>query len=160
MKTVIIVHPRFDQIWPHAADHLRELLPATQVEFSRLEAGEAPVGSPIAERLFWLGAPLTEQDLDLFPLVREVYATTGYRSTPEVAALLGRRGVRQIDHGPEGYWAQSVSEVALGLTIGALRRIPQLHRAMLSDPAAWKYPYEQYGDDPRFAAGTIHGKGV
>lgn len=159
MKNAIVVHPRFDRIWPYAADRLRDLL-GSEVEFTRLAEGMQSAGSPVAERLFWLGAPLSGADLDRFPALREAYATTGYRSAPEATELLTERGIRVLDHGSEGYWAQSVSEFALGMTIAGLRRIPQLHRAMLTDPRAWQYPYEQYGDDPRFAAGTVHGKRV
>jgi phosphoglycerate dehydrogenase-like enzyme len=161
MRTTIVVHPRFDEVWPFAADRLHELLqPITEVTFTRLEPGATSDGDPTAERLFWLGAPLDAAVLDQFPGVREVFATEGYRSNPDADALLEDRGIRRLDHGSEGYWAQSVSEFALGLTIGALRRIPQTHHAMLTDPTAWDYPAEQFGDDPAFANGTVEGKRV
>jgi phosphoglycerate dehydrogenase-like enzyme len=160
MRTTIVVHPRFDEIWPFAADRLRELLePITEVTLARVTDGSAE-GDGAAERLFWLGAPLDAAVLDRFPSVREVFATEGYRGTPEAAALIESRDIRQLDHGSEGYWAQSVSEFALGLTIGALRRIPQTHHAMLTDPEAWTYEAEQFGDDPRFSNGTVEGKRV
>ena len=161
MRTTIVVHPRFDEIWPFAADRLHELLqPIAEVALTRLEPGTAHAGDPTAERLFWLGAALDAAALDGFPAVREVFSTEGYRSNGETNALLEERGIRRIDHGSEGYWAQSVSEFALGLTIGALRRIPQTHHAMLTDLSAWDYPAEQFGDDPAFASGTVEGKRV
>lgn len=161
MRTAIVVHRRFDRIWPYAADHLRDLLvPVAEVEFERLADGQPVTGSATAERLFWLGAPLSGDQLDRYPAVREAYSTEGYRSSSAAAALFEQRGIRRLDHGSEGYWGESVSEFALGLTIGALRRIPQSHHAMLSDPAAWKYSFEQFNDDPNFANGTVQGKRV
>lgn len=160
MRTTIVVHPRFDEIWPYAADRLRELLaPIAEVSLTRVGADATP-SDAAAERLFWLGAPLDGAVLDRYPALREVFATEGYRGAPETAALLEERGLRRVDHGSEGYWAQSVSEFGLGLTIGALRRIPQTHHAMLTDPAAWNYTAEQFGDDPSFSNGTVHGKRV
>ena len=161
MITAVVVHPRFERVWPYAADRLRELLaPITELEFARVEEGATYSGRREVDRLFWLGAPLDADVLDGFPNLREVCAVEAYRTTPETLALLEERGIACLRHTSEGYWAQSVSEFALGLTIGALRRIPQLHHAMLTDPAAWDYPVEQFGDDPAFASGTVEGKRV
>jgi phosphoglycerate dehydrogenase-like enzyme len=91
---------------------------------------------------------------------------------PEGAAdELAARGGRLIRHGSEGYWGQSVSEFALGLTIGALRRIPQTHHDILTSQEAWQYKPadgvsapgkrgQQFGDDPQFVNGTVEGKRV
>lgn len=159
--TDIVVHPRFERVWPFAADRLRELLePITQVEFTRVVDPDATPRHPHAERLFWLGAPLSGAVLDRYPAVREVCAVETYRTPPETIALLAKRGIACLQHESEGYWGQSVSEFALGLTIGALRRIPQLHHAMLTDPAAWHYAEEQFGDDRNFTNGTVEGKRV
>lgn len=161
MISRIVVFPRFDEVWPYAADHLRELLdPITEVRFERLDAGLQHPGDPDAERLFWLGTALDEECLARFPAVREAHVTEGYRFSLASGELLDKAGVRRIDHRSEGYWAQSVSEFALGLTISALRRIPQTHRAMLTDHSVWNYPGEQFGDDPAFTNGTVAGKRV
>jgi phosphoglycerate dehydrogenase-like enzyme len=53
-----------------------------------------------------------------------------------------------------------VSEFALGLTIAALRRIPQTHHAILSRLDDWDYPMQQFGDDPAFTNGTVEGKRI
>jgi phosphoglycerate dehydrogenase-like enzyme len=64
-----------------------------------------------------------------------------------------------------------VAEFALALTLCGLRRIPQLHHQILSSQAPWDYgPPDgigrpgargaQYGDDSRFANGTLAGKRV
>ena len=84
---------------------------------------------------------------------------------------LQARGVRSYKHPSEGFWGQSVSEFGLALTLCGLRRIPQLHHAILSDLTPWDYEPpngvgtpnargQQFGDDPRFTNGTLHGKRV
>lgn len=161
MITAVVVHPPFEAAWPFAADRLRHLLEAiTTVEFDRVGETDAHPGSSDAERLFWLGAPLDAAVLDRFPAVREVCAIETYGTSPDVLALLKERGIAVLGHASEGYWAQSVSEFALGLTIGALRRIPQSHHAMITEPGVWDYQVDQFGDDPRFTNGTVEGKRI
>ena len=161
MITRIVVHPRFDSAWPFAADRLHELLQLrTEVGIERVPAGAAPAPGPGVERLIWLGAPLDAAALDRYPEVREVHATEAYRFSPAAGELLDSRGIRRLDHSSEGYWSQSVAEFALGLTIAALRRIPQGYHSMLTDRSAWEYPTAQFSDDPDFTSGTIEGKRV
>ncbi|GAA2238429.1 hypothetical protein N1031_18050 [Herbiconiux moechotypicola] len=161
MKTRIVVTPRFDEIWPVSADRLKSLLePSSDVELIRTSEG-APVGSSSVDRLFWLGGSLTDLDLDGYPALREAFTTLGYASDPLTDALLRDRGIQRIGHPSEGYWAQSVSEFALGLTIAALRRIPQRTSLVLDGPGAgWEYEAEQLSDDLRFVSGTIAGKRI
>jgi len=164
MRTEIIVHPRFDQIWPFAADHVLSLLsPFCEVALTRLSDRE-PVSSVIdspahVRRLLSLGSPINGADLDVLSALEEAFVTDGYQEDG-ASTLLESRGVRQLSHPSEGFWGQSVSEFALGLTIGALRRIPQTHRSMITSHDAWNYPQEQFGDDPRFTNGTVHGKRI
>lgn len=162
MRTRIVVYPRFDRVYPFAAERLRELLePVTEVELIRVAEGEAPGGDPKTERLFWLGAPIDDAVLEGHPAVREAHVTEGYRFSRSAVPLLEARGIRMLDHGSEGYWGPSVAEFALGLTIAGLRGIARGHYRMLADPAnAWTYQAEQFSDDPRFANGTIEGKRV
>lgn len=160
MTNRIVVTSRFDEIWPVSADRLRELLqPVADVELIRSD--EPPEGSTAVDRLFLLGGCLDDAVLDGYPALREAFTTLGYHSDPATDAVLDRRGVRRISHPSEGYWAQSVSEFALGLTIAALRRIPQRARLTLEGPGdGWAYEAEQLSDDLRFASGTIAGKRV
>ncbi len=116
MKTRIVVHPGFEKIWPVSADRLRQLLaPATDVDLIR--AAKAPAGSDQVERLCWLGGSLGGAELAGYPALREAFSTLGFGSDPATDALLDERGIRRITHPSEGYWAQSVSEFELGLTI-------------------------------------------
>ena len=166
MKTAIIVTPEFESIWPFVADHLQRLLTARgDVRLIRL-AESTPTASEVVaepqrvERLIALGIGVTEADLDAFPALREVAASLGYDEPPGLAEALAQRGIRRVAHGSEGFWGQSVAEFALGLTIAALRGIPQRHHLIITGPDAWQYEAQQYGDDSRFSNGTIAGKRV
>ena len=120
----------------------------------------AAIDQPAAvERLILLGGTPTDADLDALPALKEAFVTAGYGPNAAKDALEAR-GIASLEHSSEGFWGQSVSEFALGLTIGALRRIPQTHHAILTDLAPWDYPAHQYGDDSRFTNGTIEGKRV
>jgi phosphoglycerate dehydrogenase-like enzyme len=166
MRTVIVVHPSFDQIWPFAADRLHQLLsPMTDVRLVRVGGGDdlrvrsvVESGREI-ERLICLGMPIEAADLDALPALTEAMVTTGYVQD-EAKDLLESRGIRLLRQPSEGFWGQSVSEFALGLTIGALRRIPQSHHSIITSQDAWEYPRQQYGDDSRFTNGTVEGKRV
>jgi phosphoglycerate dehydrogenase-like enzyme len=168
MKTAIVVHPAFDMVWPFSADHFRELLEAvTDVSLVRLQQGRDQALRDVVEepgeveRLISLGMRLEAADLAALPALQEAFAVAwGVQSDEEIADLLAVHGVRQLRHRAEGYWGQSVAEYALGLTLGALRGIPQVHHRMVTSPDAWQWPYQQFCDDPRFANGTIEGKRV
>jgi phosphoglycerate dehydrogenase-like enzyme len=166
VKTAIVVHPDFDTVWPFAADRLRELLSgATEVSLVRLGEGASSLGGAVSDaasvqRLFALGIAPGADDLDALPALEEAFVSMGYRAPDETAALLEGRGIRQLVQPSEGFWAQSVSEFALGLTIGALRRIPQTHHEIIASLEPWNYPAQQFSDDPAFTSGTVHGKRV
>jgi phosphoglycerate dehydrogenase-like enzyme len=164
VRTAIVVHPSFEAIWPFSADSIYELLaPIADAEIVRISEGDSVAGAvdtpATVARLILLGAPLVEADLDGLPALAEAFVTTGYREG-EAAELLESRGIRRLSHPSEGFWGQSVSEFALGLTIAALRRIPQTHHSILTSQDDWHYPLQQFGDDPAFTNGTVHGKRV
>ena len=77
--------------------------------------------------------------------------------------------MRFVPHRVDIYWGQSVAECGLGLTICALRRIPQRYTAMMQGHDTWRFipevgrpgqPGGQMCDDTRFSNGTIAGKRV
>ncbi|GAA0238291.1 hypothetical protein ACFFQF_28335 [Haladaptatus pallidirubidus] len=74
----------------------------------------------------------SESCLDEFTNLEEAFVmTTSMYSTDEaLAAHLTDRGVTVHDHTEEGFWSESVAEFGIGLTIDALRRIPQKYEAM------------------------------
>lgn len=183
MYSAILVHPRFDGIWPWAADCARHLWEKDgEIEFVRLTSGEMRAAGELLRspekisRLLLLGVPLTVACTARLTQLKEIAWSNdglGWDEALRSAALekLTTRGVRVIRHQSEGFWGQSVSEFGFALTLSALRRIPQLHYSMLTDPAAWDYRPpdgvglpgqrgQQYGDDPRFTSGTLEGKRV
>ncbi len=183
MQAAILVHPRFDAVWPFSADHARRLWAGEgPVDFVRVAPDDnRPAGAvaPAPEkigRLLVLGLALTPDCVGRFAGLKElVWSEDGYgqpaAGREAVLAALAARGVRMIRHTSEGFWGQSVSEFGLALTLAALRRIPQTHRVMITDHGPWDYMPpggigqpggrgQQYGDDPRFTAGTLEGKRV
>jgi phosphoglycerate dehydrogenase-like enzyme len=178
MTSLIVVHPDFEATWPFAADHLHSLWQAQgPVALARLAdddrrpAGQvAPEPARIA-RLAALGVPVTPGCLERLTALREAAVEGSYRPLADSAELLRSRGVQVYTQPSEGFWGQSVAEFALALTLCGLRRIPQLHCEILSRQAPWDYEPPggrgrpgargaQYGDDPRFANGTIAGKRI
>lgn len=177
MGSYIIVHPRFDGNWPFAADHLRAVWPDDDVTFRRLtHDDDRPIGDVIEDpaavtKLAALNVPLTKNCLDAMPNLERVAPLTAnsYWPPDDLRAKLEARGIEVVEHDTEGFWGQSMAECALGLTIGALRRIPQKHGAIQASTDEWDYTTErpepgergiQFADDFPFVGGTIAGKRV
>jgi phosphoglycerate dehydrogenase-like enzyme len=176
MRSVIVVHPKFEAHWSFTADHLHTLWQAQgQVEFIRLAPDEErPLGAIVPEpetvtRLIALSVPVTDSCLEKFTHLREVALET--RLPEGTKERLAERGVRLYRQVSEGFWGESVSEFGLALTLCGLRRIPQLHHQILTDLTPWDYNpsggvgqprtrAHQFGDDPNFTSGTIAGKRV
>jgi len=176
MRSVIMVHPDFDRLWPFAADHFRTLWQAQgPVEFLRLaQTDRRPVGQMVSEpesvtRLVALQVPLTQDCLSHLRGLSELAISPDPPTT--VTEAITQAGIRCYTHKSEGFWAQSVAEFALALTLCGLRRIPQLHYEMRTNLAPWNYEPsdgpgrpgargQQFGDDTRFANGTVAGKRV
>ena len=176
MSSAIVVHPKFDGIWPFAADYAHAQWRAKgEVTFVRMDSADPrPVHKALespecVERLIALGVPFNGSGLDALPKLRELVCT----DVAEEALLekISARGVRRIKHPSEGYWAQSVAEFGLALTLCGLRRIPQTHHEILQNPLPWSYEPEggvgrpgargqQFGDELRFTNGTVEGKRV
>lgn len=176
MGSAIVVHPKFECIWPFAADHFHALWQARgPVTFIRVDDGDTrPLSRVVPDpasvtRLVALGVPMTDACVAAFRSLREAAISSGYAH--EYPESLTSSGVRVYTHPSEGFWAESVAECGLALTLSGLRRIPQLHLEILSSHKPWDYsPPEgngrpgargqQYGDDSRFANGTVAGKRV
>ena len=173
-RSAIIVNPYFDSVWPFAAEYWKTLWERSgPVSFARRKGGEtasSPQNAGHIHRLALLGVTLDLAGLAALPALEEI--GLGESELDEaVRAEAERRAIRIYRPTSEGYWGQSVAEFALGLTLAALRRIPQTHRQILTDLTPWDYGPpasgpghgkrgSQFGDDPRFANGTIAGKRV
>ena len=181
MRSVICVHERFDAEWPFAADYWHECWKSQgDCELYRTQDPEARapqlVPDPASvQRLALLGFPATTHDLDPFSALEECFhpghgPRIRHRDqwTDGIDSAIAR-GVSFIPHRVDVYWGQSVAEFGLGLTIAALRRIPQTYAAMQCGHETWRYHPEigrpgqrgaQFGDDARFTSGTLGGKRV
>lgn len=178
MGSLIVVHPDFDKTWPFAADHLHALWRGQgPVDFIRLADDDRRLLGQIAERpaaisrMIALEVGVSAGCLERFSRLKEAVVYGAYAPPAEALKLLTSRGIKVYAHPTEGFWGQSVAEFALALTLCGLRRIPQLHHQILTSLAPWNYAPPggvgrpgargaQYGDDSRFANGTIAGKRV
>ncbi|MBI2503284.1 MAG: hypothetical protein HYW07_08630 [Candidatus Latescibacteria bacterium] len=180
VSSLIVVHPDFDRIWPFAADHFRQLWQQQgEVEFIRVGDGEQRPLREIAawpgsiRRLACLGVRVELECLRACASLREATFQGGYSGnlSQECRDHLQQAGVRVYNHPSEGFWGQTVAEYGLALTLCGLRRIPQLHHQILSSLEPWHYDPpggqgrpgargQQFGDDSRFASGTLAGKRV
>ena len=181
MRSAIVVDPAFDGYWPFAADALEDRWSAEgPVTFVRLETPwtEAGIANRLDEpasvdRLVSFGVPVTESDLRVLSSLAEatVTDTNGFPEQDSVERLREAGVDIRNPRETEGYWSESVTEFGLGLTISALRRIPQLHQRMAEDRSVWDYtppsdpprPGErggQFGDTTAFTSGPIAGKRV
>ena len=185
-RRAIVVSAAWEATWPLVAEALHATWSGTgSVAVVRADAQSwATVGEVVRTagfdpsqvvHLASLGVPMAPGDLEYLPSLREVALSprSGYGSglTDDLAAAFAVEGIRHHAHVAEGFWGQSVAEYALALTLCGLRRIPQLHQAMQSDPRVWDYAPDggdrayshrgaQFGDDDRFASGTVAGKRV
>ncbi len=177
MRSVVIVHPQFEKVWPLAADHIYTVWEDQgQVEFIRLAhdetrtVGELLTNPGTVTRLISLCAAITLDCLKSLTSLEETVIHVHPYSTQvpqELLDYLQSNGVSVYRHKSEGFWGQSVSEFGLALTLCGLRRIPQIHHDMMTSLTPWDYdpiPHmtrgDQFGDDPNFTNGTIEGKRI
>jgi phosphoglycerate dehydrogenase-like enzyme len=181
MRSVIIVHPKFDGIWPFAADHFHTLWKAQgAVEFIRLSLtetrhlGELVPDPGSVTRLVSLYVDMTAECMYAFSGLQEAVILANGKLKPqtdEYIKILTDAGVNIYKHPSEGFWGQSVSEFGLALTLCGLRRIPQTHHEIMTCLSPWDYGSmdgvglpgqrgSQFGDDPNFTNGTIEGKRI
>lgn len=178
MTRTIVVGPPFEDVWPLAADHLRDRWAEySHVEFVRLDETPDRLTDVLdtpgeVTELAALGVPVTDECVERLASLESAFVMTD--SMYEVDAVaherLRQRGVAVHDHTDEGFWAQSVAEFGVGLTIDALRKIPQKHAGMVDDHEPWDLDQldnevpgargHQFADDPNFTNGTVAGTRV
>lgn len=178
MSRTIIVGPLFEDVWPLAADHLRDLWAEDgSVDFYRLDETPERLTTVLEDsravtELAALGVPVTDEDVEDLTGLESAFVMTDsmYGVNESVHDRLSDRGVAVHDHTDEGFWAQSVAEFGLGLTIDALRQIPQKHARMIESHDPWDLDQldndvpgargHQFADDPQFTNGTVAGTRV
>lgn len=178
MRSVICVHERYDAHWPFAADYWQSCwgeAGGCELYRSKDPAASAPAMVPNPEtvqRLVLLGLPAAKGDLEPFTKLEECYHDEAWAhpglSTDGIEDATAR-GVTFYYQREDVQWGQSVAEYALGLTLCALRRIPQTYAAMIKGHETWQYQPKvgepgkrgsQFGDDVSFVNGTLEGKRV
>jgi len=188
MRSLILVGPTFDATWPFAADHAHRRWQGADPARSaadpdsdadvctilRLGAGDTRLAGAIiaqaglggTQRLLLCEVMMSSACLRQVPKLQQLGALAGATDHDQALAAAGMPVVRPLS---EGFWGQSVAEFALGLTICALRRMPQCHQRIQHDLLAWDYQSalgqpgargQQFGDDPAFVNGTICGKRI
>lgn len=180
MRSLVVVHPAFDDVWPFAAEELHRIWNEKgPTEYVDLEPGDDRRLGEIVDdpegviRLGSFGVPVTGACLDAFEDLREATVLTdnAYAPDPDVVSTVEDRGVTHRWHGSEGLWAPSVAEHALGLTIAALRQIPQKHASITESHDDWDREeraseepgmggYQYVAKPPDHVHGTIAGKRV
>ena len=113
MTSLIVVHPKFDGVWPFAADVLYACwLSEGPVEFLRLAPDETrPLGDVApnpaeVKRMVVLGVPVTENCVEKFTALEEVACQEAYRES--AGELFVAKGVTVYRQNSEGFWGQSV----------------------------------------------------
>ena len=182
MGSTILVHPLFEDVWPRAAEYLCDIWADDgRVEFVRLdETDDRPAGTVLtdeggtdATRIVSLGVPVTDDCLNVLAAAEEAFVMTDnmYQADSEVSDALEERGVTVYRLQSEGFWSPSVAELALGLTVSALRQIPQKHQHITESHADWDVDllenevpgargHQYVADPPNHVHGTIAGKNV
>ena len=175
VKSVVIEHESFTHSWPFVADRFTELW-GSGGEVEHIKTGlddKRSLGEILADRrgvdrIVSLGLPLTAEFVRSQSEIKEI----GINRAPdeELHQAADESGVHLYYHRSENFWGESVAECGLALTLCGLRRIPQLHREMITSHDPWKYKFRtgangveragQFSDDPRFVNGTIAGKRV
>lgn len=174
MSSYIVIHPRFEHSWPFAADHFHYLWRQQgDVTFIRLNDDSkqnlsAVLPDPVqVKRLVCLDVPVTMDCLKAMTSLKEAVFQPGLSN--ELREYAQNAGISLYHQPSEGFWGESVSECALALTLGALRRIPQLHHEIITNHKPWNYGFRkepelvragQFSDDVRFTNGTVRGKRV
>ncbi len=178
MSRRVTVDAAFESVWPQVPDRLVERWRATgDVEYVRLDPGDGrPVSAVLddpagVEQLVALGVPVTGECVDALSSLDEATVMDGGYGPDEAAhAALEAAGVTTHFYESEGFWSQSAAELALGITIAALRRIPAKHRGVTEGADVWdrdrwaERSDQGYGgfqgtaDTPFWTHGTVDGK--
>ena len=178
MTRCVAVNTAFEAVWPEVPDRLVEYWRGTgDVQCVRLDPeDDRPVSAVLdapadVEQLVALGVPVTDDCVAALSNLDEATVMDGgYSPDTEAHAALEAAGVTTHFHESEGFWSQSVAELALGITIGAMRRIPSKHQAITEGTDVWdrdlwdERAEAGYGgvqvtaDSPFWTHGTVDGK--
>jgi len=180
MTRCVAVNTAFESVWPQVPDRLVEYWrSAGPVEYVRVDPDDdRPLSTVLddpgaVEQLVALGVPVTDDCVAAFSnLTEATVMNSGYSPDETAHAALEAAGVTTHFHDSEGFWSQSVAELALGITVGAMRRIPSKHQGLTEGTGGWDRDLwddradEGYGgfqgtaDTPFWTHGTVGGKNL
>ena len=110
------------------------------------------------DAIAWFGGRLTEACVARAPRLKAVGCNTDNTGHGLPLAALRARQIPAID--TTRAWGQSVAELALGLALAALRRVPQWHAELVSGAPSFHYEAQQYCDATGFANGELGTKRI
>ncbi|MEF8851902.1 MAG: NAD(P)-dependent oxidoreductase [Haloarculaceae archaeon] len=177
MTRCVAVNTAFESVWPQVPDRLVERWRAIgDVEYVRLDPDDdRPVSAVLddpagVEQLVALGVPVTDDCVAALSNLEEATVMDGgYGPDAEAHAALEAAGVTTHFHESEGFWSQSVAELALGITVAAMRRIPDKHRGIVEGTGVWDRDrwaeraeagyggFQGTADTPFWTHGTVDG---
>lgn len=155
MASYLVVHSDFELVWPDVPDVLYDLWNGStgDVEYVHANDDTAYLGELLDDprdvtELIALGVPVTDECIARLSNLREAtIMDSGYAPDREIHARLEEAGVETHFHESEGFWSQSVAELGIGLTISALRQIPQKHQAITESHGPWDRSLWEVGED-------------
>ncbi len=154
--------PDLERSWPFLHQRLVERLALLgEVEVVQVRRGqpiEAHADLSMVDAVALFGGQLTEACVARAPALKAVGCNTDNTGHGLPLEALRGRGVPVID--TTRAWGQSVAELALGLAVAALRRIPQWHAELASGAPSFEYQAGQYCDATGFANGELGTKRV
>jgi len=161
-RFVFARHPELERSWPFVPERLIERLSALgEVEVVPL-AGESPLSEATdlsaVDAVALFGGRLSAACVGAAPALRAVGCNTDNTGRGLPLEALRARGIPVID--TTRAWGQSVAEVALGLALSALRRIPRWHAELTGGARSFSYEAVQYCDATGFANGELGTKRV
>ena len=148
--------------WPYLGDRLRDALVGrdfTVMWESLPDGGQVRDIPGIAEipALVVLGVEPDAADIAVMPGLAVVAGVTG--AGPAVAPELADRDIPYVD-GTRGH-SHSRAEMAIALTLSALRQLPNWHvKVAIEGPATWPLSSWQFSDHLGYVNGTLRGKRV
>lgn len=152
----------FAHIWPFVEDRLCSRLAATGevrvAQVGREAALEEATDLSCCTGIAWFGGRFTAATLRAAPHLKIVGCNTDNTGHGLPMAELGAAGIPVID--TTRAWGQSVAELALGLALSGLRRIPTWHQELASGAPSFQYEAVQFCDSHEFAGGELGTKRV
>jgi phosphoglycerate dehydrogenase-like enzyme len=163
-RTVLLAESgSLDDDWPYLRPRLADRLSAAGITMTHHRTnpdhaalGDYPEPGDVGA-LVVFGVEPGPDDFAAMPGLRVVAGETDRCGLRHIDTLWDR-GIPFVD--ATAGWSQSVAEVAVALTLAALRGIIGWHQRTASGRDRWEYQNWQFCDNPSYVNGTLAGKRV